>query len=298
MPEEEIKICKTCFKEKTIADFYYRKDTGSYKNVCKRCQIDGKNIKSQESKLCKHCGIAKPKTEFQKAGGGKWLQPYCKACDSIRKKRHYHFNLEARTAKGKIYYETNKHTISAKGKEERRLAAIGRPKRQFKRMSVDEKKRRKSECDKRYRENNPQKITGNKIKYKQSGRALETAKAWQAKQRHKIEFVTKRRLRGRIYMALKRGVKSESTMQLLGCSIEFFKTHFQSLFKDGMTWDRYLAGEIVIDHIKPCAKFNLTDPEEQNFCFHYTNLQPLWKLDNLKKGTSYTEKEELCPMIK
>ena len=42
-----------------------------------------------------------------------------------------------------------------------------------------------------------------------------------------------------------------------------------------------------IDHIKPCAKFELTNKEEQLKCFHYTNLQPLWALDNIKKGDNY-----------
>ena len=54
---------------------------------------------------------------------------------------------------------------------------------------------------------------------------------------------------------------------------------------DGMTWDRFMKGEIQIDHIKPCAEFDLTKEEEQRICFHYKNLQPLWELDNLKKGT-------------
>jgi len=39
-----------------------------------------------------------------------------------------------------------------------------------------------------------------------------------------------------------------------------------------------------VDHIKACSKFDLTDPAQQGECFHYTNLQPLWALDNIKKG--------------
>ena len=39
-----------------------------------------------------------------------------------------------------------------------------------------------------------------------------------------------------------------------------------------------------VDHIKPCFSFDLTDPEQQKICFHYTNLQPLWALENIKKG--------------
>ena len=52
-----------------------------------------------------------------------------------------------------------------------------------------------------------------------------------------------------------------------------------------MTWDNH--GQWHIDHIKPCAKFDLTDKDQQKACFHYTNLQPLWKEDNLSKRDSY-----------
>lgn len=39
-----------------------------------------------------------------------------------------------------------------------------------------------------------------------------------------------------------------------------------------------------IDHIVPCASFDLSKPEEQKKCFHYTNLQALWWRDNIVKG--------------
>ena len=52
-------------------------------------------------------------------------------------------------------------------------------------------------------------------------------------------------------------------------------------FVDGMSWDNY--GEWEIDHIRPCASFDLTDVGEQLKCFHYTNLQPLWMIDNIIK---------------
>jgi len=56
-----------------------------------------------------------------------------------------------------------------------------------------------------------------------------------------------------------------------------------------MTWTKFMQGEIHIDHIKPCCRFDLSKPEEQVKCFHYTNLQPLWAEDNLKKSGAYEE---------
>ncbi len=49
-----------------------------------------------------------------------------------------------------------------------------------------------------------------------------------------------------------------------------------------MTWDNY--GKWQIDHKIPCASFDLTDPEQQKSCFHFSNLQPLWAKDNNSKG--------------
>jgi hypothetical protein len=100
----------------------------------------------------------------------------------------------------------------------------------------------------------------------------------------KVDFRIAHNMRSRIRYALK-GVKKGLRMaEFLGCSMENFKKYIQSLFVDGMSWDNYGLAGWHIDHIKPCAKFDLTKPEEQKICFHYTNLQPLWAFDNQSKG--------------
>lgn len=95
------------------------------------------------------------------------------------------------------------------------------------------------------------------------------------------------RLRCRIQHAIrqtKRGgaIKSARTLELLGCSPEFLTEHIEKQFKPGMSWAR--MGEIHIDHIRPCVSFDLTDPEQQRKCFHFSNLQPLWAAENMEKG--------------
>ena len=76
--------------------------------------------------------------------------------------------------------------------------------------------------------------------------------------------------------------KSNRTMELLGCTIDELWTHLESKFTDGMTRDNH--GTWHVDHIKACTKFDLTDPEQQQICFHWSNLQPLWAHDNIRKG--------------
>jgi len=92
-------------------------------------------------------------------------------------------------------------------------------------------------------------------------------------------------IRGRVFRALRYGygTKSKRTLELLGCSIPELKVHLEKQFKDGMTWAN--AGTWHLDHQIPCASFDLRDPVEQAKCFHYSNLQPLWGVDNLRKGS-------------
>ena len=97
-----------------------------------------------------------------------------------------------------------------------------------------------------------------------------------------MAYVVENRIRCRTWRVLKGRSKSNSTILLLGCSPEELKIHLQSLFLPGMSWEN--RSEWHIDHIKPCASFDLTDPEQQRCCFHYSNLQPLWKADNQRKA--------------
>jgi hypothetical protein len=100
-----------------------------------------------------------------------------------------------------------------------------------------------------------------------------------------INFKLSRYLSCRIWHALKRNIKSARTLELLGCSIEFLKGYLASKFIPGMTWENY--GKWHVDHIKPCASYDLSNESEQKLCFNYTNLQPLWAEDNLSKSDNY-----------
>jgi len=69
-------------------------------------------------------------------------------------------------------------------------------------------------------------------------------------------------------------------MKLVGCTSEDIRSWIENQFKPGMTWEN-----IELDHMMPCASFDLTDTEQQKQCFHYTNLQPLFKHDNQSKSS-------------
>ena len=93
------------------------------------------------------------------------------------------------------------------------------------------------------------------------------------------------RCRARMYRMLKDGggYKKFKTFDLIGCTPQQLKDHLELKFINGMTWDN--RNKWHIDHIKPCVSFDLSKKEEQMKCFNYSNLQPLWAEDNLKKHT-------------
>jgi len=90
-------------------------------------------------------------------------------------------------------------------------------------------------------------------------------------------------LRSRISLALRKAKKTDKTIKLIGCTIPELETHLAKQFQPGMSMENY--GQWHVDHKIPCAVFDLSDPRQQKECFNYTNLQPLWAEDNLKKGS-------------
>lgn len=102
-----------------------------------------------------------------------------------------------------------------------------------------------------------------------------------------LSFKLTQTLRRRLLKALKWTAKSKTTLSFLGCSVEQLKVYLEALWQPGMSWDNYGLKGWHIDHIRPCASFNLADPREQEACFHYSNLQPLWAKDNIVKGARY-----------
>jgi hypothetical protein len=133
------------------------------------------------------------------------------------------------------------------------------------------------ECLIKWRKNNRTKLNEKQILYEKNRKLTDP------------EFKLLKTLRSRLGTAINRqnSSKNNTTIKLVGCSVSFLKGFLEAKFKEGMTWENH--GEWHIDHIKPCASFNLLNEEEQKKCFHYTNLQPLWATENLSKGCKFDE---------
>lgn len=112
----------------------------------------------------------------------------------------------------------------------------------------------------------------------------EHAEKEKIRRNNNLDYRISSNLRTRLGIAIKNNQKSGSAVKDLGCSIPELKTHLESKFQKGMSWENWSIYGWHIDHIKPLSSFNLSDKKEFLKACHYTNLQPLWAEENLKKN--------------
>ena len=141
--------------------------------------------------------------------------------------------------------------------------------------------------NKEWRDKNPEKISINKKEYylKNKAKIIEQKRLRDIERRKTDHmFRMKKNLRRRLSSALEsKGLrKSSRTQRLIGCSVLELKSHLESMFKPGMTWENY--GIWHVDHIIPLSSFDLRDEAQLLKACHYTNLQPLWAEENLRKS--------------
>lgn len=216
------------------------------------------------NKVCSKCGIEKLIEEFYKGIS------YCKQCRCSQTEAYRQKNLEHDLTVKKQYYKKNREHI------------------------------RKDKKDK-YKQN-PDIIRSRAYAWRQLNKekAAAACSAWKKKNREYVNsyekninnkrkntdviFKLKNNIRSRLRKAIRYNYKSGSAIRYLGCTIEELKKYLQLKFQDGMTWDNYGQFGWHIDHIQPLSKFDLSDLEQLKIVCHYTNLQPLWAKDNLKKS--------------
>jgi len=102
-----------------------------------------------------------------------------------------------------------------------------------------------------------------------------------------------KKLNNNISTALRHSIKGNKAGRrwesLVGYTVHDVKQHLESLFTSDMGWDDFLKGKIHIDHKRPVISFSFANPEDFDFklCWSLSNLQPLWAVDNLKKGARF-----------
>ena len=220
-------------------------------------------------KQCTKCGIFNPLSEFHKKSRAKdGLSPWCKTCCAKSKKDHYERNKKKIRAKQAKWYEENKEKHLAKNKQ-----------------YYEANRERQLEYRKEYRKKNADKIRQYRHDERTKQRANELSRE---KYHNNIAYRLSKRVSNEVWKGLNRTGTSKAggrTWNHLPYNPEELKQHVESLFQEGMSWENY--GEWHVDHRKPCSSFDLVEEDEQRKCFHYTNLQPMWAIENLSKWASF-----------
>ena len=206
------------------------------KKVCTMCQeekvledftFDKGNKKDGRRASCKEC-CRKKNAEYIKANPDKKLESDKKSYEKLKekklaqKKEYYLIKREEILLKRKEYHLNNKDLIV--------------------------------ERQKKYRDANLE-----KLRYKNKMYHRINAKKLTEKKQERIDSTPLRQFKERIRCLVKNSFyrlkhnKHRHTSQILGANWDIIKEHFVSQFKDGMTWEAFIAGEIHVDHIQPLA---------------------------------------------
>jgi hypothetical protein len=206
-------------------------------------------------------------------------------------------NPDKRKATDKAYRDANRDKIKAyyaANKDKLKAYYAANPDKAKARAKAwreaNPDKKKVKAYNKAYRAANKDKLKAYRVANKDKLKAYRVANRDKINARHSnyiktnIQYKLSVRLRNRLYQALQGNYKNGSAVRDLGCSIDELKMHLESKFQYGMNWDNWSFEGWHIDHIKPLASFDLTDRKQLLLACHYTNLQPLWAIDNLSKG--------------
>jgi hypothetical protein len=240
------KFCKECENEKNISDFYLKKDGKPKTSYCKSCY--SKIYKKEYNKEYYENNKDKFKENYKK-----WIEENDR---TEYRKKYWEENKEILKEKNKEFRENNKELVTKRKRE------------YYKNLSPEKKGELKIRKRELYHQNNYKEKKGEYVKEK-----LDTDPFF------KLKF----NIRSLIRNAFKRGFtdKSKKTVEILGCSFDEFKLHIESQFDENMNWENQ-GSYWHMDHIIPISS---AETEEDVYRLnHYTNFQPLYWLDNIRKG--------------
>lgn len=267
-----MKICTLCEENKNIEEFYLSK--GKRISRCKDCR---KSL-SREYAIKNKERVKDYKKKWKSENSDKvkkYIKKYNSSYSSKLSKKKWNINNKNYYSD---YYEKNKEGLSIYKKEwysdNKENILLGRSE--------------KYNNDVEYRENKKGYSNGYYLTHKDSEEyKLKKSKIslkWSKDNPHIIIW------RGILRRTLKcfSLEKNNSTLELLGYNADDLRSHIESLFKDGMSWDNH--GEWHIDHIFPLSKFD--EDTHVSIVNSLENLQPLWAFDNLSKGNKIIEIDE------
>jgi len=200
-----------------------------------------------KKKICSKCKVEKDVCEFgKKSVNNKGIQYYKSRC-KICSNEDEKIKRDKNPEKYKVWYNKNR----------------------------DERNKWRS----KYYQINKEKILNQNKNYIESTR-INRRKKYNEDNLFKIRHILSCRMRD--LLKIKSFYKKQNFNEVLGCTPEFLKEHLEQQFTEGMSWDNHELYGWHIDHKIPLSSAK-TEEEIYKLC-HYTNLQPLWAKDNLKKS--------------
>lgn len=257
-------------------------------------QAGPKQTNRKRCRECKKCLTSrnKVKDNYTKSG----YKGICRSCNCLRARRWRNENPEHVKAKAAEWIRENKEYIKnsqlAKlGKVPESFAFRGKSNGRTREEARAHSKEYKRAYDKRnkekidnYRNENRDKINKQQRERNRVRRKEEPSFRLREMIRRQFAFWVKSK-------GIKRG---EEYTKIIGCSFEELCFWLEKHFEEGMTWNNYGKYEPNrktwhIDHHYPLSKFDLSNPEHLKCAFHYTNLYPMWGVDNMSKGSEIPE---------
>lgn len=270
---EDIKrICKKCIQEKNIEEFI--KVRKKYTYVCKECRKEyqkkyfekykerteeiqnNKLSRKSNSRTCKKCFQNKSLDNFKKIkrDSKEYYVGVCNDCLTNFQKEYHLNNRQKRLDAGNKRHQKNREKDNNRNKK--------------------------------WYSKNKEYVN----KYRKIRKNTEEYRSWAKKYYNKPEIRIVNRLRGRIY-SIKKCIKSDRTMKLIGCDVQFLLNHLQQSATNngyiGFDINTYSGKQYHIDHIIPCDAFNLKCSYHQRLCFNWSNLQILKAGENLTKSSTF-----------
>lgn len=216
-------------------------------------------------RVCIRCNIEKSLDDFYYHKNVNRYDSRCLECNKEYLKQYYTKNKEKILNRSILYYDMNTEKVLNKIKE-------------YRKNNTELIKKRRND----YYLKNSEKIIKKTQKWREENREKRNKTERERRKKdpqHKLIHYL--RVRTNFFLKKKNSNKNEKFLKILGCSPEFLKEYIESKFTEGMSWDIF-GTKIHIDHIIPLSSAN-TREEICKLC-HYTNLQPLWAQDNLKKS--------------
>lgn len=294
----ETKLCKNCNKEKTLDNFYYRKKRNTYESICTPCCNNRTKLKRQINnevhekckEACKRYNQKNKKTIIDKH------------------KEYYMKNKEVLKSNMKEYYQDNKEEALLYAKKYRKELKEKIQSDNIAKPDIENKT-----CNNCYINKNISNFTYRKTRnvyesncktcnaIRERNRRANNGNSINIKRRlnkkpKTIQQKLKESLRKRLNTLVKNRQRKNLYSDLLGCEVAFLMEWFEYIFRLdkhlNMEWSNY--GKIwQIDHVTPCASFDMTNMQNQKTCFNWTNLCPVLKSYNLSKQAKIVPIDQL-----